>query len=153
MGIPPGWHGLTSCWGRCRWRSGIPMASTATATAHHRNHLLTHPEDDPESYYVTAESWQRFSAAPPYPPAQHLLGRLLLAPMMDIIHTLNSALRAFHEGDRRAIAMWSLHLLLLTGLLTGWRRRVFSAVVCAGGELPGAGPDQSTLFSRTPRRG
>lgn len=30
--------------------------------AHHRNHLLTHPEDDPESYYVTAESWQRFSA-------------------------------------------------------------------------------------------
>lgn len=51
------------------------MASTATATAHHRNHLLTHPEDDPESYYVTAESWQRFSlAAPPYPPAQHLLG-------------------------------------------------------------------------------
>lgn len=103
------------------------MASTATATAHHRNHLLTHPEDDPESYYVTAESWQRFSARQRrlYPPAQHLLGRLLLAPMMDIIHTLNSALRAFHEGDRRAIAMWSLHLLLLTGLLTGWRRRVF----------------------------
>ncbi len=66
--------------------------------------------------------------------------------MMDIIHTLNSALWAFREGDRRAIAMWSLHLLLLTGLLTGWRRRVFSAVVCAGGELPGAGPDQSTLF-------
>mgnify|MGYP000361042673 CR=1 FL=1 len=27
--------------------------------AHHRNHLLTHPEDDPESYYVTAESWQK----------------------------------------------------------------------------------------------
>lgn len=132
-----------------------PMASTATATAHHRNHLLTHPEDDPESYYVTAESWQRFSAW-----QRRLIhlrntfwGRLLLAPMMDIIHTLNSALRAFREGDRRAIAMWSLHLLLLTGLLTGWRRRVFSAVVCAGGELPGAGPDQSTLFSRTPRRG
>ena len=126
MGIPPGWHGLTSCWGRCRWRSGIPMASTATATAHHRNHLLTHPEDDPESYYVTAESWQRFSAAAPRIHLRNTFwGRLLLAPMMDIIHTLNSALRAFHEGDRRAIAMWSLHLLLLTGLLTGWRRRVF----------------------------
>lgn len=36
---------------------------------------------------------------------------------MDIVHTLRSALRAFREGDRRAIAMWSLHLLLLTGLL------------------------------------
>ena len=62
--------------------------------AHHRNHLLTHPEDDPESYYVTAESWQRFSAW-----QRRLIhlrntfwGRLLLAPMMDIIHTLNSAL-------------------------------------------------------------
>ena len=61
-GIPPGWHGLTSCWGRCRWRSGIPMASIATAIWRTiANHLLTHPEDDPESYYVTAESWQRFS--------------------------------------------------------------------------------------------
>ncbi|VTN20915.1 putative fatty acid desaturase [Klebsiella pneumoniae] len=124
--------------------------------AHHRNHLLTHPEDDPESYYVTAESWQRFSAW-----QRRLIhlrntfwGRLLLAPMMDIIHTLNSALRAFREGDRRAIAMWSLHLLLLTGLLTWMAAQGFSpAVVCAGGELPGAGPDQSTLFSRTPRRG
>ncbi|EOD6099252.1 fatty acid desaturase, partial [Klebsiella pneumoniae] len=53
-------------------------------------------------------------------------GRLLLAPMMDIIHTLNSALRAFHEGDRRAIAMWSLHLLLLTGLLTWMAAQGFS---------------------------
>ncbi|PLL97576.1 fatty acid desaturase, partial [Klebsiella pneumoniae] len=54
--------------------------------AHHRNHLLTHPEDDPESYYVTAESWQRFSAW-----QRRLIhlrntfwGRLLLAPMLDI---------------------------------------------------------------------
>ncbi|PLI20001.1 fatty acid desaturase [Klebsiella pneumoniae] len=96
--------------------------------AHHRNHLLTHPEDDPESYYVTAESWQRFSAW-----QRRLIhlrntfwGRLLLAPMMDIIHTLNSALRAFREGDRRAIAMWSLHLLLLTGLLTWMAAQGFS---------------------------
>lgn len=96
--------------------------------AHHRNHLLTHPEDDPESYYVTAESWQRFSAW-----QRRLIhlrntfwGRLLLAPMMDILHTLNSALRAFREGDRRAIAMWSLHLLLLTGLLTWMAAQGFS---------------------------
>lgn len=46
--------------------------------------------------------------------------------MMDIIHTLNSALRAFREGDRRAIAMWSLHLLLLTGLLTWMAAQGFS---------------------------
>ncbi|ASG61282.1 fatty acid desaturase [Klebsiella pneumoniae] len=96
--------------------------------AHHRNHLLTHPEDDPESYYVTAESWQRFSAW-----QRRLIhlrntfwGRLLLAPMMDIIHTLNSALWAFREGDRRAIAMWSLHLLLLTGLLNWMAAQGFS---------------------------
>ncbi len=61
--------------------------------------------------------------------------------MMDIIHTLNSALWAFREGDRRAIAMWSLHLLLLTGLLTWMAAQGFSPLwLCAGGELPGAGP-------------
>jgi fatty acid desaturase len=77
---------------------------------------------------VTAESWQRFSAW-----QRRLIhlrntfwGRLLLAPLMDIIHTLNSALRAFREGDRRAIAMWSLHLLLLTGLLTWMAAQGFS---------------------------
>lgn len=77
---------------------------------------------------MTAESWQRFSAW-----QRRLIhlrntfwGRLLLAPLMDIIHTLNSALRAFREGDRRAIAMWSLHLLLLTGLLTWMAAQGFS---------------------------
>lgn len=96
--------------------------------AHHRNHLLTHPEDDPESYYVTAESWQRFSAW-----QRRLIhlrntfwGRLLLAPLMDIVHTLRSALRAFRAGDRRAIAMWSLHLFLLTGLLAWMAAQGFS---------------------------
>ena len=29
--------------------------------AHHRHHSLTHPVDDPESYYFTDESWARFS--------------------------------------------------------------------------------------------
>ena len=42
---------------------------------------------------------------------------------------------------------------LLTGLLTlDGGRWFFSAVVCAGGELPGAGPDQYALFSNTAPR-
>ncbi len=82
----------------------------------------------PESYYVTAEAGS--ASRPGSAAAIHLRntfwGRLLLAPMMDIIHTLNSALWAFREGDRRAIAMRSLHLLLLTGLLTWMAAQGFS---------------------------
>jgi fatty acid desaturase len=29
--------------------------------AHHHHHLLTQPVDDPESYYFTPQSWQRFA--------------------------------------------------------------------------------------------
>ena len=105
--------------------------------AHHRNHLLTHPEDDPESYYVTAESWQRFSAW-----QRRLIhlrntfwGRLLLAPMpVTLGAKLRTPLRSSASGllperfSCRAFAVlgtWSiplrnstLNLLSLTKLQT-----------------------------------
>ena len=54
--------------------------------AHHRYDSLTHPVDDPESYYFTEASWARFS-----PWQKRLIrtrntfaGRLLLAPLLDM---------------------------------------------------------------------
>ncbi len=128
MGIPPGWHGLTSCWDAAagglvslwhlpRQPPGAPSQPSADA-----------PRGRPR--IVLCDGGKLAALLCRQRRLIHLRntfwGRLLLAPLMDIIHTLNSALRAFREGDRRAIAMWSLHLLLLTGLLTWMAAQGFS---------------------------
>ncbi|POP47308.1 fatty acid desaturase [Superficieibacter electus] len=83
--------------------------------AHHDNHHLTVPPDDPESYYVTDASWRSF------PPWRRKLihmrntfcGRLLLSPLLDIASTLNHAATAFRQRQSKAIAMWLGHGVLL----------------------------------------
>lgn len=98
--------------------------------AHHRNETLTVPEDDPESYYFTERSWAGF-----FPWRKRLIrarntfpGRLLLAPLLDIIQTLGSAAAAFRQRDGRSIAMWLIHLGLLALLLAGMVHLGFSPV-------------------------
>lgn len=98
--------------------------------AHHRNETLTVPEDDPESYYFTERSWAGFS-----PWRKRLIrarntfpGRLLLAPLLDIIQTQGSAAAAFRQRDGRGIAMWLIHLGLLALLLAGMVHLGFSPV-------------------------
>ncbi|WP_337036304.1 fatty acid desaturase [Enterobacter asburiae] len=98
--------------------------------AHHRHHSLTHPVDDPESYYFTDESWARFS------PWQKrtirarntFAGRLVLAPLLDILQTLGSAAAAFRHLHLRAMAMWLVHVLLLVALFAWMTRTGFSPV-------------------------
>ncbi|OON42115.1 fatty acid desaturase [Izhakiella australiensis] len=88
--------------------------------AHHRNQQLTLPDDDPESYYFSAASWQRFA------PWQRQVirirntfpGRLLLGPLLDILQTLRALLVAFYRRQYRAMAMWLVHGVLLAGLFT-----------------------------------
>ncbi|ADU69837.1 fatty acid desaturase [Pantoea sp. At-9b] len=89
--------------------------------AHHRNHTLTDPDDDPESYYLTPQHWARLR--PWQRRVIHLRntfpGRLLLGPWLDIFATLQSLLQAFRQRDRPAIVMWVIHLSLL-GALFWW---------------------------------
>lgn len=83
--------------------------------AHHRAHLLTLPDDDPESYYFSAHRWQRL------PHWQRRLiqlcntfpGRLLLGPLFDIVQMVAGMITAFRTRQRDAIAMWLVHGLLL----------------------------------------
>ena len=86
--------------------------------AHHRHDSLTVPVDDPESYYFTRESWARFS--PWQKRVIHarntFVGRLLLAPLLDILQTLGGAAGAFRHLRWRAMGMWLTHGLLLAGL-------------------------------------
>ena len=72
--------------------------------AHHRHDHLTIPVDDPESYYFTQASWARLS--PWQKRVIHarntFTGRLLLAPLLDILQTLGSAVAAFRHLQLRA---------------------------------------------------
>lgn len=87
--------------------------------AHHRTHLLTLPEDDPESYYFSHQRWQRFSSL------QRALirlrntffGRLLLAPLLDIVQLLTGMIAAFYRRQWQTIVMWLVHGVLLAALL------------------------------------
>lgn len=83
--------------------------------AHHRNHTLTEPDEDPETYYLSPERWAQLK--PWQQRVIHLRntfpGRLLLGPLLDIAATLKMMLLA---RDRAAISMWAIHLALLAGL-------------------------------------
>ncbi|TCW17404.1 fatty acid desaturase [Raoultella sp. BIGb0138] len=96
--------------------------------AHHHNVSLTLPVDDPESYYFTAERWRRF--APWQRQVIHLRntfpGRLLLAPLLDIIQTLAGAVSAFRHRQGKAMAMWGIHGVLLAGVFAWIARCDFS---------------------------
>lgn len=96
--------------------------------AHHRNHTLTEPDEDPETYYLSAARWAKL----PRWQQQliHLrntfLGRLLLGPLLDVAATFGRMWQALRHGDRPAIAMWLLHGTLLALLFFWMARQGFS---------------------------
>ena len=96
--------------------------------AHHHNHTLTDPHDDPESYYLSPERWAQLK-----PWQQQIIhlrntfpGRLLLGPLLDIAATINTGVQAFIQRDRRAMAMWLVHLTLLGALFYWMMQHAFS---------------------------
>ena len=96
--------------------------------AHHRNHTLTEPDEDPETYYLSAARWAKL----PRWQQQliHLrntfLGRLLLGPLLDVAATFGGMWQALRRVDRPAIAMWLLHGMLLALLFFWMARQGFS---------------------------
>lgn len=89
--------------------------------AHHRNHTLTEPDEDPETYYFSAARWAQLPRW-----QQRLIhlrntfpGRLLLGPLLDIASTVGGMWQALRRGDRPATGMWLLHGALLA-LLFYW---------------------------------
>ncbi|HEY1845085.1 MAG TPA: fatty acid desaturase [Buttiauxella sp.] len=95
--------------------------------AHHDNETLTLPGRDPETYYFSARAWQNFSVR-----QKQIIrwrntfaGRLLLAPALDILQTLNSLISALRNGQRPAIRMWLVHGVLLAALSSWMAQRGF----------------------------
>ena len=82
--------------------------------SHKAHHLseLTHPEDDPESWYVSETRWQLMG-----PVAQTLsrfnntfTGRMLIGPWLTVWQCWGSEIRAIRRGDRRNLPIWIAHL-------------------------------------------
>ena len=106
----------------------LPYAEYKTAhLKHHRNPSLTDPLDDPESFYVTGESWARAPAAlrPVLLANRTLLGRLVFGPIITIAGYAHETMTRERTGDqrrrdrRRAQRIWIRHALGV-GVIVAW---------------------------------
>ncbi|OAJ52311.1 fatty acid desaturase [Paraburkholderia ginsengiterrae] len=92
---------------------------------HHDDPNLTHPERDPESYFVSLRVWQRagWSFRTLLTFRNTLTGRLLIGPAFAIAATGVDALRRIKRGDWRDVPVWLAHFAALAAL-TFWLQRV-----------------------------
>jgi fatty acid desaturase len=91
---------------------------------HHDDPHLTHPEIDPESYFVSGDAWRQAG-----PLTRALLvarntffGRLLLGPAFSIAATATQALRKPMRGDWSDVPAWLAHFAALA-VLMAWLDR------------------------------
>jgi fatty acid desaturase len=80
---------------------------------HHIDPRLTDPLDDPESFYVTHESWRRSSAPTRFflEAQQTLAGRVLVGPFWRIGVFLRAEVRALRANQPEVRAIWAEHLV------------------------------------------
>ena len=88
---------------------------------HHNNRQLTEPGADPESFYLTAEDWDRYG---PVRRAlclvnQTLLGRLTIGPALVIGGFVAGEVRRMARGDLRHLGIWLRHGIAVA-LILGW---------------------------------
>ncbi|CAG4888369.1 fatty acid desaturase [Paraburkholderia saeva] len=88
---------------------------------HHVDPHLTHPSFDPESYFVTHQTWQRTGALMRalLTVRNTFIGRLLLGPAFSIAATVVEAFRRMAGGDLRDVPAWLVHFIALAAL-TYW---------------------------------
>jgi fatty acid desaturase len=88
---------------------------------HHDDAHLTDPDLDPESYFVSAQHWER--AAPPVRlllrARNTFIGRVAIGPWFSVATALADGVAAVRRGDWRAAASWAFHLAAL-GALAAW---------------------------------
>ena len=88
---------------------------------HHDDPHLTHPEHDPESYFVSGHAWQRagWAIRTLLTLRNTFIGRLLVGPAFAIAATGVDALRRIKDGDWRDVPVWLAHFAALAAL-TAW---------------------------------
>ncbi|MGH6947869.1 MAG: fatty acid desaturase [Kiloniellales bacterium] len=80
--------------------------------AHHDDQWLTDPDNDPESFYVRPETWERMSAPlrAVYWINNTLLGRVTLGPALVVARYWWSEAKLIARGDYSHTAAWLWHL-------------------------------------------
>lgn len=92
---------------------------------HHDDPHLTHPERDPESYFVSAIAWRRagWAIRALLTFRNTFIGRLLVGPAFAIAATGVDALRQIRRGEWRDVPVWLAHFAALAAL-TAWLQHV-----------------------------
>ncbi len=87
--------------------------------AHHATPLLTDPEHDTESFYVTPQQWQNLSAAMRWVLVanQTMLGRFVFGPFLMVSGFWRSEALRLLSGDLRHAGSWLVHLAMVAALL------------------------------------
>jgi fatty acid desaturase len=90
----------------------------ASHLRHHEDEHLTHPDADPESYFITSDVWQRAGTATRALLALRntFIGRLLVGPAFAIAATIMDAMRKVAQGDWRELPVWFAHLAAVAAL-------------------------------------
>lgn len=85
---------------------------------HHRTGILTDPSDDPESYYVRPEDWDRLGrlSRARWWIERTLLGRLVLGPITMITRYLWAEGARMVRGDLSHAGAWAVQVVLVAGL-------------------------------------
>ena len=112
-------NGLLGCAPLAVW---LPYAIYRDLHLQHHNDVhLTNPELDPESYFVSHETWQRSGILMRalLTARNTFVGRLLVGPAFSIAATLTSAARKILDGDWRDVPAWVAHTAALAAL-TYW---------------------------------
>lgn len=106
--------------------AGVPLGLWLPFSIYRRSHLahhgvrrLTDPDEDPESFYVTAAAWAR---ATPLSRAwlraeSTLLGRLVLGPFRVVARTLAEELARARRRPGAALRVWGVHALAVAPVL------------------------------------
>lgn len=125
-GHPTRWQRVNTCLASLPLGLWIPFELYKKShLAHHRSDLTT-PNADPESFFVTWQTWQQLNplARAIYWVNTTLLGRMLIGPTIVIVRFLTDEIARFLRGDFRHARAWLKHLVASAGLI------YWAVVVC-----------------------
>jgi fatty acid desaturase len=127
-GHPTPWRRLNEAFVILPAIAWVPYAVYRDSHRLHHEVELTTPGVDPESFYVTDETWARAGALGRGVlwANRTLLGRLLLWPWVTMIRTPLTALRAART-DRHVLRQWLVHLVATAATVV---------LLCVVGNLP-----------------
>lgn len=104
-----------------------------THLAHHNNHILTDPYDDPESNYMDPEIWPQLSGWLQLVLRFNntLFGRMLIGPLVSQIAFVHADFKAIAAGDKAVLKGWLWHVPSVA-LVLWWFASVAAMPLWAG---------------------